>query len=167
MKRFFSIILMACISVMLTSCMSHIEDINGDDTSLASIDLASKIESGSYSSRSSLSSTYYSGDSTYCFLDDDIDYDNMDITYGLISGVTKLQCSDMSQGETLTLTINSTLTEGNLEIVVVGPNNTIVETVAVNEIVTVTIPSTDEGEYFVVIGAESAKVSIEIDREID
>jgi hypothetical protein len=65
------------------------------------------------------------------------------------------------------LTITNQVSEGNFEIIVIGPNKTIVEEVNVNTTTTVTIPSTDEGEYFVVIGAESAVVTIDIEREIN
>jgi len=147
--------------------MSHIEDTNGDDTSLETFDLESKVEQGSYSNISSLSSSASSGDTTYCFSYDDIDYDTIDLSYGKFSGVAKVHCSDMNEGKELILTITSTVNEGNFEIVVVGPDNAIIETVEVNSTVSVTIPSTTKGEYFVVIGGESAKVSIQIVREIN
>ncbi len=167
MKRLITILVVFAFSFSLTSCMSHIEDANGDDTSLVSIDLAAIIESKTYSSISSLSSSVSSGDKTYCFNYEDIDYDNLELNYGKISGVTKIHCSDMSSEEELILTITTSLTEGNLEIAIVGPDNTILEWVEVNQTVTVMIPSTSEGEYFVVIGGESAKVSIDIVRNIN
>ncbi|MDD3477338.1 MAG: hypothetical protein PHP32_00470 [Candidatus Izemoplasmatales bacterium] len=165
MKKFVLLFAMFLFTASLTACMSHIEDLNGDDTSLATINLDSSISSGSYSSTYSLTSSSYSGGRTYCFSYDDIDYDNINLTYSMISGVQKVSCSDMSEGDELSLTITSDLSEGNLEIAVVGPNNTLIQTVTANATTTVTIPSTAEGEYFVVVGAESAKFSMSIIRE--
>jgi hypothetical protein len=167
MKKYILMLVTVFLSLSIISCMSHIEDSNGDDTTLETIDLESSIKDGSYSSISSLTSSSYSGGTTYSFSYSDIDYDYVSLSYGKISGTTKIHCSDMGQGEELVLTITNQVSEGNFEIIVIGPNKTIVEEVNVNTTTTVTIPSTDEGEYFVVIGAESAVVTIDIEREIN
>jgi hypothetical protein len=73
----------------------------------------------------------------------------------------------MDSGEELVLTITSTLTSGNLEIAVVDPDDNVVQFVEVNSTVTVTISSTIAGEYFVIIGGESAEVEIDITRDIN
>lgn len=167
MKKTIVFITLLFLSFTMSSCMSHIEDTNGDDTSLETIDLVADVEAGSYSSRTELAATVSSGDTTYCFSYDDIDYDNISLTYGKITGVEKIHCSDMNVGEELTLTITSTVLSGNLEILVVGPDKTTHFEVEVNTTDTITISPTAEGEYFVVIGGESAEVEIEIVREIN
>jgi uncharacterized lipoprotein YehR (DUF1307 family) len=46
MNKRFLLIVVLFLTIMLSSCMSHIEDTNGDDTALVTIDLEAKIEDG-------------------------------------------------------------------------------------------------------------------------
>ena len=167
MKRILSLITVLFMSITMISCMQHIEDVNGEETDLATLNLENAILEGSYSSVFATSRQIYSGGTTYSFSYRDIDYDNIEVTYTKFSGISKVHCSDMDAGEELVLTITSSLTSGNFEIVVIGPDKAIIETVNINETITVTIPSTLEGEYFVVIGGESAIASIQISRTIN
>lgn len=148
----------------LTACMDHITDDNGSDTSLSTFTIQDKLDEGSFSSRGGSSMTTCSGGTTHSMMYEEIDCGSMTMSYSIFSGISKIHVSDMSEGDTLSLTITSTLTSGNLEIVIIDPSDTILTTINVGETVTYTIETTISGEYFVLIGGESAEFDIEIDR---
>jgi hypothetical protein len=151
----------------LSGCMDHIEDTNGDDTSLETFTIQEKLDEGTFSTRGSSSTTVCSGGTTYAMMYEEIDCGYLSQSYGIFSGVSKVHATDMFDGETLTFVITTTIDAGNLEVVIVDPNDDIVATIAVNGTATYTIDNTIDGIYFVVIGGESAEFSIEIDRTIE
>ncbi len=94
------------------------------------------------------------------------DYDYTKCQAKKFSGVKVVQETEVEKNQKLIIEIESELKSGNLEIIVLGPSNNIIENVQVNSTRQVVINNTMEGIYKVVIGGESANYKIEINRGI-
>ena len=160
-----------CIAIILTLVLlifftgqDHIEDMNGEDTALVTINLGVSVKKQNHY-RSYLVSVINSGNGSGVVGEyEDVDYDGVKFKAKKQSGVMTLHATKVNNNSTLHLTIKSILNSGNLEIVIVDPTNEIVETVPINKEESVTITNTIEGLYRVVIGGESADVNIEVKR---
>ncbi len=150
----------------LTGCMEHIEDINGDDTSLDSFTIQEKLDSGTISSRGSYSSASYSGGTTFATMYEDIDYDNISMSYDLFSGVSKIHATEVDDDDIFTISVIYEIISGNFEVALVNPNGLVIFQFT-EENNSFTVNNAIEGIYFVIIGGESAEFDIDISRNID
>jgi len=145
----------------------HIEDTNGDLTNLVSINLSDVKVINNARYREEFSSYSYDGNKSgvinkYI----NLDYDYLKFKAKKFSGVKEIQATKVEKNEKLIIEIKSELKSGNLEIIVLSPNNTIIENVEINSTIQVIINGTIEGIYKVVIGGESAEYNIEVNRNI-
>lgn len=150
----------------LTGCMDHIEDSNGDDTALASFSIQAELDSGTISSRGSYSSASYSGGTTYATMYEEIDYDNISMSYNIFSGITKIQATEVNEGDSFNLSADFEIFSGNLEVVIVSPLGEVLAQFT-EENNAYTLVDCIDGIYFVIIGGESAKFDISIQRSFD
>ena len=158
------LILVFVMVLFLTGCMNHIEDTNGEDTSLETFTIQEKLDSGSFSSRSSTSFTSCSGGTTYATMYEEIDCGNLSIRYNLFSGVDKVHATEANDGDSFTITIDITHQSGNLEVVLVNPNDEILGVYSLTTTTSFTVQDAIDGIYFVIIGGESAEFEIDINR---
>jgi len=166
-KRILGLTLVVIASLFLTGCMEHIEDTNGEDTALVTFTIQEKLDAGSFSSRGSSSTTICSGGTTYSMMYEEIDCNYMYVSYGLFSGMEKIQATDATDGETIEFIITPLLTSGNLEVVLVDPEDQIIATFPVNQTTTYTVDNATDGLYFIIVGGESTAYTIEIDRSFE
>ena len=159
------IVLGFALTIYFSRFIKHIEDTNGDQTELVTINLSDEIQKTR--NLSTVASRRYSGGSSQVIGRlKDKDFDTLNYTVKKFSGVQTLLATQLNENETLQLTIDNKLKGGNLEIVIVDPNNQIIQEVPVNTIETIQIDATRKGTYRVVIGGESANFTIEINRQI-
>ena len=139
--------LLACLlcalslALCLTACVGQIEDTNGEDTSLCAItdeDIAEK--KPSYSAVGMVRSQVDGKQS---------------VRVNQISGVYELDAYT-AEGGTLTITLSTTLYEGNLRVVLLC-DGTYLQDIPVGEAQTVVIPDAN-GKYQIRLAAESAKL---------
>lgn len=161
------IVLGFALTIYFSRFIKHIEDTNGDQTELVTINLSDEIQKKREIYVSTVASRRYSGGSSQVIGRlKDKDFDTLNYTVKKFSGVQTLLATQLNENETLQLTIDNKLKGGNLEIVIVDPNNQIIQEVPVNTIETIQIDATRKGTYRVVIGGESANFTIEINRQI-
>lgn len=177
MKKIYIVIIIVFTLLMLSLYIGyrmiytdkHIEDTNGEITTLESIDIGEMLVQNYSSYSAYMSSKRYSGDSTGIvgrLERQKTDFDIIRFSTKKLSGIMIAQTTNCNKNDNLTFTIDSTLISGNMEIVVVAPDNTLVQNVQVNTKQTIHIANTQEGVYKVVIGAESAELNIEVHRKI-
>ncbi|XFA99793.1 hypothetical protein ACAG96_04190 [Candidatus Izemoplasma sp. B36] len=159
-------ILLFFLAFALTGCMEHIEDTNGDDTSLSSFTIQEKLDSGTISSRGSYSSASYSGSTTFATMYEDIDYDNITMSYDIFSGVSKIHATEVDDDDIFTISVIYEIISGNFEVALVNPNGLVIFQFT-EENNSFTVNNAIEGIYFVIIGGESAEFDIDISRNIE
>jgi len=94
------------------------------------------------------------------------DYKHIDYKVKKLSGIKVLQATKVQSNQKLTIEVKNELSRGNLKIIIVSPDNTLVDTIDVNSNKVIEIKHTIEGIYRVVVGSESAEFSIVINRSI-
>lgn len=146
--------------------LKHIEDTNGDQTKLTSIKLADKVtmRDRGVEVLSSLKQSGAKSGVTNWYAN--VDYDTTKISTRKFSGIKTVQATYVKEDDTLQIVIDNKLKSGNLEIVIVDPNNQIIKEIPVNTIEVVEIDETVEGVYRVLIGGESANFIITCERMI-
>ncbi len=92
----------------------------------------------------------------------DSDRDHISKSFGRINGVIILQATKIS-GDTLTLTVKSTVTSGNAEIVILIDGEYYCS-VDVNQARSVTLKDVSNKEVVVKLAGENAKISVEVNR---
>jgi hypothetical protein len=166
-----------CLAAALAACgglqVKPIPDTNGaDDTALVTItdDRFTKTISGSMATSSeSFSGTRSKAwDNDTTNLDADIDYDHAFYQITSFSGTCKVLYTYMKAGRTLSFGIKSTVTSGNYGGVLVDPNGYISARFKNNNGAEtgISVSSTAEGVYLLVIGGESMSGTVEITRSI-
>ena len=163
-----SIVITFFLLLAITSTnFNHIEDTNGALTDLVTIHLNEVATSESYSSMEFMSSYTYSGDTTGIAKDyEQWDHDYLRHSANKISGVKVIQATKVASSGRLLIDISSEIDNGNFEIAIISPQHEIMLTIPINTFQRVRIDTTMEGIYIVVIGAESAKYRIEVERHI-
>jgi len=145
----------------------HIEDKNGDRNNLVSINLSDIKVINSTKYREDFSSYTYDGNKSGVTNDfKNLDYDYIKFQAKRLSGVKIIQATKVEENQKLIIEFDSEIKSGNLEIIVLAPNNVIIENIEVNSTRQVNINNTIEGIYKVVIDGESAEYKIEINRTI-
>ncbi len=92
----------------------------------------------------------------------DYDCDNISCSYGRIDGICILQATKIS-GNSLTLNINSTVEEGNAEIVILIDGEYYCS-VNVNQNQSITLQNISNKEIIVKLAGESAKMKVDVSR---
>jgi uncharacterized protein YxeA len=145
----------------------HIEDKNGDITNLVSINFSDKKIINNAKNREDFTSYTYDGNKSGITNEfKNLDYDYIKFQAKRLSGVKVVQATKVEENQKLIIEIDSELKSGNLEIIVLAPNNIVIENIQVNSTRQVIINNTIEGIYKVVIGGESANYKVEINRTI-
>ncbi len=151
--------------LFLTAC-GHIEDTNGDDPSLVTID-QEKMTAKSLSHTSSGVSTRTTRKNiTLNTYYEDIDVDTLEMSGGKISGVQNIMACEVRKGQTLTIACETGVVSGNLGVILLSPDGTILHTFAPNSFDTYTTSPDLAGVYLVRIGAESFTGAIILERSI-
>ncbi len=152
---------------MASTNFNHIEDTNGELTDLVTIHLNEVAASESYSSMEFMSSYTYSGDTTGITYDyEQWDHDYLRHSANKISGVKVIQATKVASSDRLLIDISSEIDNGNFEIVIISPQKEVIRSILINTFQRVSIDTPMAGIYLVVIGAESAKYRIEVERHI-
>lgn len=164
-KSKITLVILLAFVLALTGCRGHIEDSNGEDTSLATItraELQGKSISNISSGVSRKSERY-----RYTILTqhEDIDLDYLEMYGGITSGVVNLMATELDAGTELTIACESSVESGNLAIVLISPDNEILYEFPVGQYDEVTITTNVEGKYFIRGGCESFKGAIILSRD--
>ncbi len=156
-------------AVLLISCLAdaaHIEDINGEDKTLAVI-TREKIESGEYSQ-----ATFMSGHSSKGYNASGVgptyrDYDN---TYSRLSAKKlsgiRIENTCLGNGSSVEYTVESSVASGNFQIFIVDEDFHILRTVAIDGSDTVTLPTEKGKLYHVIYAGESAEIEVKLWRRM-
>lgn len=148
---------------MLVSC-EHIEDTNGNDTSLVTISLE-KLSGTSISSTSSGVSTSTTRKiKTTMSQHEDIDNDTLIMKGGTTSGVTGIMATSLTKGDPLQIDCSSKIDSGNLGLVIISPSNEIIYEFATNTSDMHSFTAKEDGIYIVRLGAESFSGRIELSK---
>ncbi len=158
--------LCAILIISLTAC-SQIEDTNGDDTTLVTIDDEKLASTSISSSGSGVSSNSVRNNITLINSDEEIDFDSLTMDGGPISGVSDIMATGLEEGQYLAIYVESEIREGNLEIVLLSPDNEILYHFDTNGEDVVEIPLGISGTYNVRIGVESFIGNIYVERIIE
>ncbi len=151
MKKLVALLLIAILSLTLSSCsLGHIDDTNGDDTSLCSLTEENILGNNSYTQMVSSISTR-----------------GNTLTYkaNKMSGVNTIKKSLQAQGEALVINSSIILNQGNLRVVVIC-NDEIVCDIPLGENQTTTIKNPD-GKYDIKVAGESAGFEISLEYNIE
>ncbi len=151
------------VTLCLVGC-EHIEDGNGEDYHLATLTEADVAGTSINSLVSGESMSTKRIHKTIMTQYEDIDNDETRVHYGKFSGVRSLAAVSLTEGDCVTFSLNSTIESGNLMILLVSPSNEAVYTFMLNQPDTFTFEAAESGVYFVRIGGESFKGSIEVQR---
>jgi len=164
MKKLITLLLLLSL-LFLTAC-GHIEDTNGDDPSLVTID-QEKMTAKSLSHTSSGVSTRSTRKTiTLNTYYEDIDVDTLEMSGGKISGVQNIMACEVRKGQTLAIACETGVVSGNLGVILLGPDKTILHTFTPNTYETYTTPPDLTGVCLVRIGAESFSGAIILERTI-
>lgn len=155
------------IGILYLFSQGQIEDTNGSLTELTTINLIEEVQNNTFTSSWASTTRRYSGNTSgvnprY----EDEDYDYIKYKVNKMSGVDTLQATMAKRNERLSIEIDCQLKRGNLEIIIVDPNNELVKKVTTffNGQEIVTIEHTLEGMYRVIVGGESAEFTMIIER---
>lgn len=150
----FSLILLVIFVLALTGC-GHIEDTNGNDTSLVTFsmeDLAGKSISRTQSGVSTVSERNRITINTQF---EEIDLDYLELSGGITSGISNLMATELKAGQSLTIACESGVKSGNLAIVLISPDSQILHEFPTGKYDEVTITAETDGKYFIRSGCES------------
>ncbi len=151
MKKYFCIFAALLLAAALTACggFTHIEDTNGDDTSLCALTEETLTANGTRSLANFSSTRRKNGEVSF--------------RAEKMSGVRSIYCFRAKDGETYTLEISSALENGNLRLFV-WCDGEILQDVSTGEAQTVFIDGVS-GRCEVRAAAESAKFSVRVVRK--
>lgn len=151
MKKLIIFLLIATLSLTFSSCtLSHIEDTNGDNTSLCTLTEEDILGNNSFTQLLSSKSTW----------------DNS-LTYkaNKMSGVNAIKKSLYAQGNALVINSTITLSQGNLRVVVVCDGKIICDIpLGENQVTTIENPN---GSYDIKVAGESAGFEISLEYNIE
>lgn len=153
------------LAIMLVTPAVSIEDSNGSDTHLAVITMDEILNTNNdfsaFHSRWSNKGTQTNVERRTL---EKFDYEDVVFSCERISGIKTLQVTK-ANCDRLTLTVESTLEAGNMEIVIIIDNE-LFDTVAVNQAQTITLNDIQGKQVTVKVAAESAKMSISVKRTL-
>ena len=159
-----AVIAFIIVAVVMISSATPFVDTNGPDNFALTEITRDDILSHNNSYRSSMVSEKHSGHHTNIIGTRlrDCDYDHISKSFGKIHGVVILQATKIS-GNTLTLSINSSIESGNAEIIILidGEYHSSVD---VNQNRSVTLQNVAGKEVLVKLAAEDAKLKIDVSR---
>lgn len=163
------------IIALLTNVLNfeHIPDENGTDTNLTTMTIQDletrnyRYGAKNYCIKSTLSRecsafSVHSGTGA-----SDVNRSSITHTADLMSGIMIAQEEYASEGEDITYTIESVLTSGNMQIIIIGPDLDQEAVVPVNESTIITLENCEKGDYLVIVGAESAEFTLDIDVDVE
>lgn len=154
---------LAIIALSLTAC-DHIEDTNGVEPSLVTITREQMAAKSISHTASGVSTTSSRNKVTSIGMRDDNDVDFLQLKGGKISGVKTILLTTLTEGEKLTINCDTTVTSGNLAVVLLSPDYEILYEFAVGESDGCVLTETDPGDYVVRIGTESFSGEITLER---
>lgn len=144
----------------------HIEDTDGSITELETIELIDMVNAKD-KYKANNNRLQYSGSTTGVEeARNNNDYDFIEFRSSKLSGIKTIQTTNIEENQRLIIEIENELSKGNLKIIIVSPDHSIVETIEPNTNQIIEIDNTITGYYRVVVGAESADVTIRINRTI-
>ena len=144
----------------------HIEDTNGDVTTLVEIDLEQRIEDGKYGSVNDNTSTICTGREASSGVGEDFNCDYVRYSSKKSSGVTVLHFTRVYKvNETIEIDMDIEHTSGNIEIYVIGPDKQILQRITEIKSQSIIINVTELGDYKIVFGMESAEFTVEFNRK--
>ena len=151
------------LSRLINPEFTHLEDLNGADTSLAVITME-EISTTRNAGRSSMGGEAHEGESS--LVEDEyaiFDYDIFRLNWKKMSGVFALQSTKV-QEDTLTLTVNTTLTAGNAEIIIFIDDQ-YYQHIPIGRNQKIVLEDISEKTVVVKLAAESAEIELSINRE--
>ncbi len=156
--------LLAISLFVLTGC-GHIEDTNGEDPSLVTITreaLAGKTISRTSSGINTVKERKRITINTQY---EDIDLDYLEMSGGIISGITNLMAIQLNAGQELTISAESGVQSGNLSLVLLSPDNKILHEFPTGAYDIAKITAEVDGIYFIRAGCESFTGVILLERD--
>ncbi len=150
----------------------HIEDTNGTETSLVFYDTEDLITNQysygarNFCKRTNTSTECYTHTVNSGFNPVDIDDDLIEYEAELLTGIIILQETNVNFNQGITYVIDVTLVSGNMEVIIIDPDNNIVAEVTMNEVNSIDIPSTLSGAYTVILAGESAEFELTVQAEV-
>ncbi len=166
MKKAISIILVFLMIVLFTAC-EHIEDSNGDDTSLAVLTMDDLLgKSISYRGSGGSTSTVRKNITTVGQYED-YDIDVLTMKGGFTSGIKNIMVTELKAGDKFTIESDAGVEKGNLGIILMSPDNELLHSFSTNGTDSITITAETKGFYIVRMGAESFTGNIQLKRFIN
>ncbi len=153
--------------VLLVSGCSHVEDTNGDDTSLVTITAEKLIGTSTGQTTSGVSSNNTRNNITTVGIHEDIDFDFIELSGGPTSGIGNILATELDEGDTLLIECESSVVEGNLQIVLISPSNELIHSFPTGAYDAVEFTASEDGDYLVRMGSESFDGVILVARTIE
>lgn len=167
-RKMTQIVILTIITALLltfTAC-SHIEDTNGDNTALVTIDLDKLSGTSLSATTNGVSSKSARNNITLVDMYEDIDLDTLEMSGGTTSGIQNIIATEVKAGETLSIYVESRVDEGNLQVILLSEDNEVVyafET-GTEDVAEVTVEETTT--FFVRTGMESYSGTLYVERMI-
>lgn len=172
-KKLFAILALLTCLFMLISCISTIEDTNGEaDKTLASItDEALKKINGrivTTNSKKIGSPSVQRYENAGGFSDEEYDYDKIEFTFSKLSGTVKTMITYLKKGERLTIDFSCKIKKGNFASVILSPDRSeiIIRFEADDEKI-FEFTAKEDGDYLLLIAGESCDGSISVLRSFN
>jgi hypothetical protein len=167
MKKLFLAVISLVSILALSGCAAHIEDTNGDDTSLATLTMED-LTAVSVSARGAGTNIYSERRTiTINTIHQTIYYDYLEMYGGKTSGVKNIMATELKAGESLMIACESQVEVGNLAVILISPQKELLHEFPIGEYDEfITGPAPETGEYIVRIGTESYTGAIILEREI-
>ncbi len=170
---FFGLMVAIVVIAFLSFDKSHIEDTNGDLTTLETMttnDIAKNwydynAKNLCIRTTSSSECSYISG-SSGSGPHEDTKYDAK-YSATLLSGTIFIRAIRINSGEQLIISLTTELTSGNMEVILMDPDGNIEHEFLLNTTDSISLSNTTIGYYYVIMGGESAEFELDIDTEVN